>query len=76
VARSYAAILGPLALAISLLHGLLAGGGAAAGLWTAWAALWVFAAVGGVIGWLAEQTIRDSVNGRIAAQVKEREGSR
>ena len=72
MARSYAGILGPLALVISLLHGLLRGGSSDSVLWTGWWNLLVFAAVGGVVGWLAERIVADAVHGRIAAELAAR----
>ena len=71
MARKYAAILGLLALSVSLLRGVMAGGGPDAVLWTAWYQLLGFAVVGGVIGWIAERIVEDSVNGRIAAELEE-----
>jgi len=71
VARKYSAILGLLALSVSLLRGVLAGGGTDTVLWTAWYQFLTFAVLGGVIGWLAQRIIEDSVNGRIAAEVEE-----
>jgi hypothetical protein len=70
VARTYAGILGPLALAVSLVRGLLAGGGTESVLWTAWCHFLLFAAIGGVLGWIAQRVVADSVNGRIAAELE------
>ena len=70
VARSYAGILGLLALVVSLVHGLLAGGGTDAILWTAWYQFLAFAVLGAVIGWIADRVVQDSVQGRIAAEVE------
>jgi hypothetical protein len=69
VARTYAGILGPLAFLIALARGILAGGGTDSVLWTAWSCLVAYAAIGAVTGWLAERTVEDSVNGRIAAEL-------
>jgi hypothetical protein len=69
VARTYAGILGPLAFVVSLLRGLIAGGGANGTLWTAWCSLLAFAVIGCVIGWIAERTVADSVSGRIEAEL-------
>jgi ABC-type polysaccharide/polyol phosphate export permease len=71
VARQYAAILGLLALVVSLLRGLLAGGAGEATLWTAWLSLLAFTAVGAAIGWLAERTVRESVSSQILAELQE-----
>ncbi|MGO8690434.1 MAG: hypothetical protein ACLQLG_12500 [Thermoguttaceae bacterium] len=54
-----------------LARGLLGGGGTEAVLYHAWASLLAFAVLGCVIGWFAEQTVRDAVNGRIAAELPE-----
>lgn len=70
MARTYAGILGPLALAVSLMHGILAGGGTDSVLWAAWCHFLLFAAIGAMIGWLAQQIVADSVNGRIAAELE------
>ena len=72
MARSYAGILGPLALVITLAHGLFRGGDTDSVLWAGWWNLLVFAAVGGLIGWLAERIIADAVQGRIAAELSVR----
>ena len=69
MARTYAGILGPLAFATSLVRGVLAGGGTEGVLGTAWCCLLAFAAIGGLIGWIAERIVEDSVNGRIAAEL-------
>jgi hypothetical protein len=74
VARTYAGILGSLALVITLARGVLAGGGADAVLWTGCGHLLVFAAVGAAVGWLAEQIVADAVHGRIAAELAQRKG--
>jgi hypothetical protein len=69
VARTYAGILGPLAFVTALMRGITAGGGTDSVLWTAWCSLWAFAAIGFVIGWVAEQTVLEAVGGRIAAEL-------
>lgn len=69
MARTYAGILGPLAMMTSLVRGLIAGGGSESVLWTAWGYLLVFAAIGGMLGWIAERTVEDAVHGRIAAEL-------
>ena len=71
MARQYAAILGPLALLVSLLRGLAAGGGGEATLWTAWLSLLAFSVIGAVIGWLAERIVRDSVSSQILSELQE-----
>jgi hypothetical protein len=71
VARQYAATLGLLALLVSLLRGLLAGGAGEATLWTAWLSLLAFTAIGAAIGWLAERIVRDSVSSQILSELQE-----
>jgi len=71
VARQYAGILGLLALVVSLLRGLMAGGSSEATLWTAWLALVAFTAIGAVIGWLAERIVRDSLSSQILSELHE-----
>ena len=71
MARQYAAILGLLALVVSLLRGLIAGGGGEATLWTAWLGLLAFSVIGAVIGWLAERIVRDSVSSQILSELQE-----
>ena len=71
MARQYAGILGLLALMVSLLRGILAGGASEGTLWTAWLGLLAFTVLGGVIGWLAERIVRESVSGRILSELQE-----
>jgi hypothetical protein len=60
-----------LALVVSLLRGLIAGGGGEATLWTAWLGLLAFSVIGAVIGWLAERIVRDSVSSQILSELQE-----
>ena len=71
MARQYAGILGLLALVVSLLRGLMAGGASEATMWTAWLSLLAFSVIGAVIGWLAERIIRDSVSSQILSELQE-----
>jgi hypothetical protein len=71
VARQYAAILGLLALVVSLMRGLAAGSTGEATLWMAWLALLAFTAIGAAIGWLAERIIRDSVSSQILSELQD-----
>jgi hypothetical protein len=71
VARQYAGILGLLALAVSLMRGLIAGSASEATLWTAWFSLLAFTAIGAAIGWLAERIVRDAVSGQILSELQE-----
>jgi hypothetical protein len=58
-----------LAFLLSLVRGMVAGGGTVGVLWTAWCSLLAFAAIGCLIGWIAERTVADSVSGRIEAEL-------
>ena len=69
MARTYAGVFGPLAFLTSLARGLMHGGSTESVLMTAWCNLLVFAAIGCVIGWLAERIVEDSVRGRISAEL-------
>ncbi len=72
MARQYAGILGLLALIVSLLRGIVAGGASEATLWTAWLSLLAFTVLGAVIGWLAERIVRESVSGQILSELQEK----
>jgi membrane protein implicated in regulation of membrane protease activity len=72
VARQYAGILGLLALMVSLVRGIFAGGASEATLWTAWLSLLAFTVLGAVIGWLAERIVRESVSSRILSDLQEK----
>ncbi len=71
MARQYAGILGLLALVVSLMRGLAAGGGGEATLWMAWLNLLAFSVIGAAIGWLAERIVRDSVSSQILSELQE-----
>ena len=62
MARIYAGILGPLALLTTIVHGMLHARQEDAILLTGWANLLVFAVIGAVIGWIAENAIEESVS--------------
>ncbi len=72
MARQYAGILGLLALMVSLMRGIIAGGASEATLWTAWLGLLAFTILGAVIGWLAERIVRESVSSRILSDLQEK----
>ncbi|MFH1918800.1 MAG: hypothetical protein ABIP48_02790 [Planctomycetota bacterium] len=61
MARAYAGILATLALVTSLAHGLIHARETDAILLGAWVSLLVFAGVGCVVGWIAGQTVDESV---------------
>jgi len=66
VARIYAGILGPLAMLITLAHGILHGRSAEATLESAVVSLWLFAAVGYVAGRIGVATLEDALRARMA----------
>ncbi len=65
MAVRYAGILGLLAFLTSSARGLLHGGEAESILPTAWLSLMAFAAIGGVVGWVAGQIVEESVRARM-----------
>lgn len=66
MARTYAGILGPLAMLTTLAHGVLHGGAAEFTLESALVALWVFAAVGYLAGRIAAAILEDALRARMA----------
>jgi membrane protein implicated in regulation of membrane protease activity len=75
LARQYAGILGLLALMVSLMRGIVAGGASQATLWTAWLGLLAFTILGAVIGWLAERIVRESVSSQILSELQEKKSA-
>lgn len=69
MARTYAGILGPLAMVTYLAHGLVHAQAADAVLFGAWLSLLAFAAVGYVIGGLAGRAVDESVAAQLAAEL-------
>jgi hypothetical protein len=67
--RAYAGVMGPLAFVTVLLRCLLRSVAVETTIWQAVAALFAFAAIGGVIGQLAGWIIDDSVRQRLAAEI-------
>ncbi|HZZ29442.1 MAG TPA: hypothetical protein VFE46_15700 [Pirellulales bacterium] len=67
--RRYAAVLGMLAFAAILARGMVAGGAWDSVLSQAIAALFAFAVVGGITGWLAERMIDDSLRSQLNAEL-------
>ena len=67
--RAYAGILGPLAFALVIARGVVAGSGLEATLLAACASLFVFAAAGYLAGRTAEFLIRDSVKSQFQQAV-------
>jgi hypothetical protein len=68
--RSYAGILGPLAFAVTVLRGMLAGHGAEGTLQTACLAMFAFAALGYVLGRAAALIVDDSVRAGFRAELE------
>jgi hypothetical protein len=75
VAQLYAGILGLLAFATCVARGIVHGGGAESSLGTACLALAMFAAVGLILGFIAEQTVEASVRQRVAAELAAEENA-
>jgi len=69
VARTYAGILGLLALLTSLAHGFIHARETDAVLLGAWCSLLVFAAVGYVVGWIAGRIVDESVSATLEDQL-------
>ena len=67
--RVYAGILGPLAMAVVICRGWLGSGGVEGTLTLATMSLAVFAAVGAILGHLAQATIDESVRAKLQQQL-------
>ena len=67
--RSFAGVLGPIAFAILVFRGLIAGAGAEGTLLAATAGMVAFSAFGYIAGRVAEAVIRDAVQARVAAEI-------
>lgn len=65
--RSYAGVLGPLAFAISIARGVADGAGVEGTLLAASAALFLFAAIGYVVGQTADYLVSESVQTQFRA---------
>ena len=65
----YAGVLGPLALVTVILRGVLKSGSPQETMLAATICLMAFAAVGYVVGQLAERVVEESVRGRLAAEL-------
>lgn len=70
MARLFAGILGPLAMLTITTSGLLHGRTSQSVASAAWVALIVFAAIGYVLGWIANRTVEDSVQAAISAHLE------
>ena len=69
--RTYAGILGTVSFSTVLVRGLIDGGGVESTLLTACACLFVFAALGAVVGrtaaWVVDESVRAKVNAELDA---------
>ena len=70
MARLYAGILGPLAMLTITTSGLIHGRTSESVAWAAWIALVVFAAIGYMLGWIANRTVEDSVQTTLSARLE------
>jgi hypothetical protein len=75
VAQLYAGILGLLAFATCLARGIVHGGGFESSLGTACLAMFMFAAVGLILGYVAQRTVEASVEQRVAAELAAEEST-
>lgn len=71
--RTYAGILGPLAFTIVVARSLLAGGGSETTLLLACVCLFMFAAIGYVVGQLADSIVFDAVKAKFDEELQARE---
>ncbi len=72
--RDYAGVLGLLAFATVLARGIVRSAGANATLWHATQMMFVFAAVGGLVGAVAGRIVAESVRASMAAEADKRQG--
>ena len=70
--RRYAGVLGSLAMAVVILRGLLNSGGAAGTLTMATIAMVVFAAIGAILGRIAQSVVDESVRQKIEQELATR----
>ena len=75
MARTYAGILGSLALLTSLARGFLHAQSTDTMLFAAWCSLMAFAAVGYVVGGIAAWTVDESVIASVQSQLTQEESS-
>ena len=68
--RSYAGILGPVAMTVVILRGVAGGAAADATLWSAVLALAGLAVVGWMVGFIAESTIEESVRSKMEVELQ------
>jgi len=75
LAVRYAGILGLLAFLTSSARGVLHSGEAESILLAAWLSLLAFAAVGGVVGWVAGRIVEESVRARMKEALAAEDGA-
>jgi hypothetical protein len=73
VDRTYAGILGPLALTVLLLQGLIAGAGTVTTVLHAWLGLLAFAILGYVTGRIANALVEESVRSKLLLELAAQE---
>jgi hypothetical protein len=71
VARQYAGILGSLGMAIAMLRNLRLGSGFETSVTQAVASVTLLAAVGFLVGWIAEATVDEAVRTKLEQQLAE-----
>ena len=74
MARTYAGILGPLAMAVVLCRGWFQGSGVQGTLTIAIVSLFLFALVGAILGQIAQSTIDESVQSQLQQQLAQHAG--
>ncbi|MCC7475548.1 MAG: hypothetical protein IT425_09145 [Pirellulales bacterium] len=70
--RTYAGVLGSLAMTVIVFRGYLASSGVEATLWQAVGALIVFSSIGAILGQLAQSTVEESVRSTLEEQLSEK----
>lgn len=72
--RTYAGVLGTLAMVTVVARGLIHGSGVEVTLKTACLCMFLFAAIGWIVGCLADQVIEEAARRRLAVQIGEATG--
>ena len=73
MARTYAGILGSIAMAVVICRGMIASGGVESTLTSGLMYLALFTAVGAILGHLAQSTVEESVRSKIEQQLSQSE---
>jgi hypothetical protein len=74
MARTYAGILGPLAMAVVICRGWLEASGVESTLTAAIISLFLFAVIGAILGHIAQATIDESVQAQLQRQLSHHAG--